>query len=148
MLYAIAGEGWERPYLERLAADEGVGHLVQFRGRSADDELTAYYQQCDLFALPNRQVGWDFEGFGIVLLEAQACARPAIVGRSGGAPETVVDGQTGCVVDCGQPETLAAATIALLDDPARRDGWEPRDAVMSSRRWTGACLPVRRPSNS
>jgi phosphatidylinositol alpha-1,6-mannosyltransferase len=72
VLYAIAGEGWERPMLEHLIAESDVADLVQFRGMPADAELVACYQQCDLFALPNRQVGWDFEGFGIVLLEAQS----------------------------------------------------------------------------
>jgi phosphatidyl-myo-inositol dimannoside synthase len=65
VLYAIAGEGWERPYLEQLVAEHGVGDVVQFRGVPADAELVECYQQCDLFALPNRQVGWDFEGFGM-----------------------------------------------------------------------------------
>ena len=83
VLYSIAGEGWERPLLENLVAGCGVADLVQFRGMPGDAELVACYQQCDLFALPNRQVGWDFEGFGIVLLEAQACGKPVIAGRSG-----------------------------------------------------------------
>ena len=83
VLYAIVGEGWERPYLESLVAELSVADLVQFRATPADDELIECYQQCDLFALPNRQVGWDFEGFGIVLLEAQACGKPVVTGQSG-----------------------------------------------------------------
>ena len=83
--YAIAGEGWELAYLQDLVRDLNVADLVQFCKVVSDDELIRCYQQCDLFALPNRQVGWDFEGFGIVLLEAQACGRAVIAGRSGGS---------------------------------------------------------------
>jgi phosphatidylinositol alpha-1,6-mannosyltransferase len=74
------------------------------------------YQQCDLFALPNRQVGWDFEGFGIVLLEAQACGKPVIAGRSGGTAETMVPSSTGELVPCETPEALAEATVRMLED--------------------------------
>ena len=53
-------------------------------GEPNDADLVNCYQQCDLFVLPNRQVGWDIEGFGMVLLEAQACGKPVIAGASGG----------------------------------------------------------------
>ena len=86
----------------------------------ADDELVECYQQCDLFALPNRQVGWDFEGFGIVLLEAQACAKPVIAGQSGGTSETIQAGRTGEVVPCESPGALAQATVAMLEQPQQR----------------------------
>jgi phosphatidylinositol alpha-1,6-mannosyltransferase len=86
----------------------------------ADDDLVNLYQQCDIFALPNRQVGWDFEGFGIALLEAQASGKPVIAGTSGGAPETLQPGQTGELVDGQSPDALADLTIALLDNPERR----------------------------
>ena len=120
VLYAIAGEGWERPYLEQLTRELGVTDTVSFVGTPGERELVQLYQQCDLFALPNRQVGWDFEGFGIVLLEAQACGRPVIAGRSGGTVETVLPGETGELVACESPEPLAAACAVLLGDPGRR----------------------------
>jgi phosphatidylinositol alpha-1,6-mannosyltransferase len=131
VLYSMIGEGWERPYLEALAAELHVGDAIEFRGTPADAELIDCYQQCDLFALPNRRVGWDFEGFGIALIEAQACGRPVIAGNSGGAPETLVPGGSGEVVACDEPEALAAATVALLNAPERR-------ATMGQcgRRWT------------
>jgi phosphatidylinositol alpha-1,6-mannosyltransferase len=120
VLYAIVGQGWEQAYLESLAAEHGVGDAVQFCGVPVDDALIELYQQCDLFALPNRQVGWDFEGFGIALIEAQACGKPVVAGASGGAPETVQPGVTGEVVACDDPVALAEAAAALLDAPARR----------------------------
>jgi phosphatidylinositol alpha-1,6-mannosyltransferase len=120
VLYAIIGEGWERPYLERLAADSGVADVVQFRGAPSDDELIACYQQCDLFVLPNRQVGWDFEGFGIALIEAQACGKPVVTGVSGGTRETLDVSRTGELVACETPGAVATAVADLLDDSARR----------------------------
>lgn len=120
VLYAIAGEGWERAGLEQLAADCGVCDIVQFCGAPSDDTLVTYYQQCDLFVLPNRRVGWDLEGFGIVALEAQACGKAVVVGDSGGAPETIQPGVTGEIVNAETPDRLAQVVIALLDDPPRR----------------------------
>jgi phosphatidyl-myo-inositol dimannoside synthase len=104
LLYSIAGEGWERAYLDQLVSEHNLHSWVQFRGTPNDRELLDCYQQCQLFALPNRQVGWDFEGFGIVLLEAQACGQPLLTGDSGGTIETLNPGSTGVVVDCTQPE--------------------------------------------
>jgi phosphatidylinositol alpha-1,6-mannosyltransferase len=137
VLYAIVGEGWERDYLDRLVADHGVADLVQFRGVPSDIELIQCYQQCDVFALPNRQVGWDFEGFGIVLLEAQACGKPVITGLSGGTCETLDPSRTGVLVQCETPEALADAVCAIFDDPARRAamGTEARDWVVRHFDW-------------
>lgn len=120
VLYAIVGEGWEQRELERLAAEQGVADAVRFMGVPDQDGLVRCYQQCDLFALPNRQVGWDFEGFGIVLLEAQACGRPVIAGESGGTAETMLPMETGARLPCTSPEPLAEACSALLEDPERR----------------------------
>lgn len=138
VLYAIAGEGWERPYLEQLAREQGVADVVQFLGVTSETDLLTGLQQCDLFALPNRQVGWDFEGFGIALIEAQACGRPVIAGNSGGAPETMVPGETGELLDCDEPDALAAAAIRLLNDPGGRErmGRAGRNWVVAQFAWT------------
>jgi len=119
VMYAIAGDGEERASLEALARSEGVEGHVQFLGEIADDELLQCYQQCDLFALPNRQVGHDIEGFGMVLVEAQACGKPVLAGASGGTAETMRIPETGRVVPCDGPDELAVAVADLLSDPAR-----------------------------
>jgi phosphatidyl-myo-inositol dimannoside synthase len=120
VFYAVAGDGEERGVLEDLARREGVADAVQFLGEPDDATLLTCYQQCDLFVLPNRQVGTDIEGFGMVLLEAQACGKPVLAGASGGTSETMRVGETGEIVDCSTPEPLAAAVIALLEDAPRR----------------------------
>ncbi len=116
VLYAIVGEGDERAALEALVAREGLGDHVQFLGEIEDADLVRCYQQCDLFVLANRQVGQDIEGFGMVLLEAQACAKAVIAGASGGTAETMRIPETGRVVPCERPHELAHAVTAMLSD--------------------------------
>jgi phosphatidylinositol alpha-1,6-mannosyltransferase len=118
--YAIVGGGEELEHLRKLARDTGVADAVQFLTDVSDDQLVQCYQQCDLFALPNRAVGSDIEGFGMVLLEAQASGKPVLAGNSGGTAETMDLGRTGLVVDCTSPAPLAAAVLGLLSDPQRR----------------------------
>ena len=120
VLYAIVGSGGERPALESLARREGVVGHVQFLGELPDDTLLHCYQQCDLFVLPNRQVGRDLEGFGIVLLEAQACGKPVVAGASGGTAETMRVPDTGRVVGDEDPRELSAVVVELLADYERR----------------------------
>ena len=119
VLYSVVGDGGERPRLEALAAREGLAGHVQFVGAVADGDLLPYYQQCDLFALPNRQEGQDIEGFGIVLVEAQACGKPVIAGASGGTAETMNSPETGCVVDCSTPALLGPLVAEWLADRPR-----------------------------
>lgn len=121
ILYAIVGDGPERANLREMVEREGQGAHVQFLGEVDDADAVHCYQQCDLFALPNRQVGLDIEGFGMVLLEAQACGRPVLAGASGGTAETMRPGETGRVVPCEEPEALAEAVIDLLTDPELLD---------------------------
>ena len=121
VLYAVAGEGRDRPRLEQLAADLGVTDAVQFRGAPNDQDLINCYQQCDLFTLPNRRAGCDIEGFGIVLLEAQSCGKPVIAGTSGGTAETMKIPETGTVTDCTIPDRLGEIVVEWLQDSSRRD---------------------------
>lgn len=121
VLYAIVGDGEERPALQELVARQGLGGHVQFLGALDDAAMVACYQQCDLFVLPNRQEGQDIEGFGMVLLEAQACGKPVLAGASGGTAETMEIPETGRVVPCEGPAALAAAVVAMLADRRELD---------------------------
>src|SRR5262249_17681185 len=109
LLYAIVGDGEERAALEHRVQQAGLGEHVRFHGAIDDAQLLQAYQQCDLFALPNRTVDGDFEGFGMVLLEAQACGRAVLAGNSGGTDEAVRAGATGVMVDCAAPAAVASA---------------------------------------
>jgi phosphatidylinositol alpha-1,6-mannosyltransferase len=121
VLYAIIGDGEERSTLEALVKQYKLEQHVQMMGEVDDATLIRCYQQCDLFALPNRTEGADIEGFGMVLVEAQACGRPVLAGDSGGTAETMRIGETGRIVDCSRPEPLAAALADLLSDHNRLD---------------------------
>jgi phosphatidylinositol alpha-1,6-mannosyltransferase len=115
----IVGTGPRRVALQRRGAELGLGASVTFAGEVAWADLPAYHAAADVFAMPcrTRLGGLDVEGLGIVYLEAQACGTPVVAGRSGGAPEAVVDGQTGHVVDGTDVEAVADAVADLLSDP-------------------------------
>lgn len=119
VLYAIAGSGEELESLRRLVADTGLGEHVQFLTNLDDQELAECYQQCDLFVLPNRDLDGDIEGFGMVLLEAQACGKPVIAGSTGGTAETMSTPETGLLVDVEEHQELVRVLTDLLIDPER-----------------------------
>ena len=119
ILYSIVGDGEERRPLEELVAAHGLAGHVQFLGEIDDDSMVRCYQQCDLFVLANRQVGQDIEGFGMVLLEAQACGKAVVAGASGGTAETMSVPETGRIVPCEESGELAALIAELLGDRPR-----------------------------
>jgi len=138
VLYAIVGDGERHEFLRALVEREGLTDHVQFLGELKDEKLLSCYQQCDLFVLPNRQVGNDIEGFGMVLLEAQACGRAVVAGDSGGTAETLRSPETGRIVSCDAPNQLAAVIIELLTHPDVRDrmGNTGRRWVVEQFDWT------------
>ncbi|MDD4863059.1 MAG: glycosyltransferase family 4 protein [Alishewanella agri] len=113
-LYVIVGNGEELPTLKQLVQQYKVEPYVQFKAEITDAELIQCYQQCDLFILPNRTEGNDIEGFGMVLVEAQAAGKPVIAGDSGGTRETMLVGTTGLIADCTSAQAIAAAVAELL----------------------------------
>ena len=116
ILYVIVGDGEELSRLKGLADEFEVEECVQFHTSIVDRDLIPFYQQSDLFVLPNRQVGSDIEGFGIVLLEAQACGLPVIAGASGGTKEAVDCGRSGYIIPCDNPFNLEECVMQLLSD--------------------------------
>ena len=119
ILYAIVGNGEQRSKLEQLVEELNLQDHVLFMSELSDAEMIQCYQQCDIFILPNRTVGRDIEGFGMVLVEAQACAKPVIAGNSGGTAETMLLEETGLIIDCTQPELIAQTLSTLLGDPEK-----------------------------
>jgi len=120
----LVGSGDPAPYRD-LARRLGVAEAVRFLADVPEDELRRLYHAADLFALLPRELPTgEMEGFGLVYLEAAACAKPSVGTRSGGVSEAVIDGHTGLLVDPGQPEEAARALLALLNDEdlARRLG--------------------------
>jgi phosphatidylinositol alpha-1,6-mannosyltransferase len=121
LMVLIGGEGRDRHRLEARARDRRAP--VRFLGRVPDDRLARLYGGADVFAMTcrNRWLGMEQEGFGIVFLEAAAAGVPQVAGRSGGADEAVVHGETGLVVDHpGDARAVAGALRTLLVDGHRR----------------------------
>ena len=85
----------------------------KFLGNLRDDKLPAVYHCADVFVLPSIQ-----EGQGIVLLEAQACAKPVVAFNIGGVNEAVRNGETGVLVKPGSTDELAEALLKLISDKA------------------------------
>ncbi|GGM64954.1 glycosyl transferase family 1 [Thermopolyspora flexuosa] len=133
----LVGGGPYRRTLERMIASLGLGGSVLVTGTVPWGRLPAYYDAGDVFAMPcrTRRWGMDVEGLGIVYLEASATGLPVVAGNSGGAPDAVVPGQTGLVVDGGSPDEVADALIGLLKDPAGARAMGERGRAWIEREW-------------
>jgi phosphatidyl-myo-inositol dimannoside synthase len=137
----IVGDGPERERLERLAA-RAPGDSIVFAGQVSERDLPRYYRAGDVFAMPcrTRLGGLEVEGWGNVFIEAAACARPVVVGDSGGARESLVPSETGLLVDGSNDDAVADAVASLLEDPARAEelGLAGRARVERSFTWERA----------
>ncbi|HEX5535148.1 MAG TPA: glycosyltransferase family 4 protein [Actinomycetales bacterium] len=135
----LVGDGPNRRSVERLVRDLGLQRDVVVAGRAPWAEVPAYYDAGDVFAMPTRTKlgGLEAEGLGICYLEAAATGLPVVAGDSGGAPDAVVDGENGFVVD-GRSEAQIAdrITTLLLDrDLAARFGKRGRQWVAEKWLW-------------
>jgi phosphatidylinositol alpha-1,6-mannosyltransferase len=133
----LVGDGPYRRHLESLAASHGVASSVRFTGSVPWEELPAHFDAGDVFAMPcrTRRRGLDVEGLGIVYLEASATGLPVIAGDSGGAPDAVLDGETGLVVGGRMVNAVADAVSALLRDPARGRAMGEKGRSWVEREW-------------
>jgi phosphatidylinositol alpha-1,6-mannosyltransferase len=120
--YRVVGDGPDRPRLLALAERYGVTSHIDFTGPAGPTDLPTLYAAADLFILASREdpTTADVEGFGLVLLEAQAAGTPVIAANSGGMPDALVPGETGLLVPPDDPSALAQAILDVLADPTRR----------------------------
>jgi phosphatidylinositol alpha-1,6-mannosyltransferase len=134
----LVGEGPRRKALEELIKKHRVSESVRFVGRVQYAELPAYLRLGDIFAMPSRSrfFGLEVEGLGIVYLEASAAGLPVIGGASGGAPDAVLDGETGLVVDGRDPAAIAEAAIALLKNPEKSTAMGRRGREWAVENWS------------
>lgn len=131
--YIIVGTGEFGEKLERMVVEMGLQNFVTFTGRVGDDEIVKFYQTCDLFVMPNRELAdRDTEGFGLVFLEANACMKTVIGGRAGGAVEAVKHETTGLLVDGNDPNEIASAVLRILKNPNLRLRMEKQGYKLAS----------------
>ena len=135
----LVGGGPDATRLRRLAAQHGVSGDVVLTGTVPWEELPAHYDAGDVFAMPcrSRFGGLEVEGLGVVYLEASATGLPVVGGRSGGAPDAVLEGVTGTSVDGVDVGQVADTVAARLADPdrSRTEGAAGRAWVEREWRW-------------
>jgi glycosyltransferase involved in cell wall biosynthesis len=112
----IAGEGQLKADLNGLARQLGVSDRVIIPGRVDEDTLAALYQECTFFSLLPRVVDGQFEGFGLVFLEAGVCGKPSVAADSGGVTNAVLDGKTGILVPPDDEMSAADALARMFNE--------------------------------
>lgn len=142
--YVIVGDGGERDSLQRLASELCLEGVVQFEGEVPDNALPAYFAACDVFVLPTHVEPHDFEGFGIVYLEAAAAGKPAVGGRNGGVPEAIAEDETGVLVSGDDVDELGRVLKALCESEELRLrlGRAARVRVLRDFTWERAAAAV------
>jgi len=113
----IVGDGPQRSEYEQLTKDLGIDHVTTFTGRVPNDKVPEYINKMDVFGVPSTE---DSESFGVAAVESMACGVPVVVSNVGGLPEVVIEGKTGFVVPKENPEELAKAMMALVEDEEKR----------------------------
>jgi len=132
--HVVIGMGDDREHLLRVAEEHGVHDRVHLLGHVSYEDLPRWYAACDVFAMPNRDIAGDTEGFGLVFLEAASAGRPALAGIAGGTGSAIVHGVTGLRVDGEDLQAIAAALARLLGNraEAQQMGRNGRARVLES----------------
>ncbi len=130
----LVGSGDDVPSLRRHARSKGLEGVVKFHGALTGQALVERYRHATLVVLPSTTAA---ESFGMVLLEAAACGRPAVASRVGGIPSAVLDGETGLLVPPGDAEALGEAVTVILndDDLARALGTRAAERAKAEFSW-------------
>lgn len=134
----IVGEGPYKEELVGIAKKLGIEDKVRFIGRLQYDDLPRYLRLGDIFAMPSRSrfFGLEVEGLGIVYLEASSTGIPVLGGASGGAPDAVIHGQTGFVVDGRDVSAIAASAVAMLSNPELLQKMGSRGREWAVEKWS------------
>jgi phosphatidylinositol alpha-1,6-mannosyltransferase len=135
----FVGVGPHLEYIHKRAIQLGVLSNISFLGRVPYQEIPQFISLGEIFAMPSRSrlAGLEVEGLGIVYLEASACGLPVVGGKSGGAPDALLEGETGFAVDGRNPSDVADAILRLLRDPqlAAAMGKSGREWIIENWEW-------------
>ena len=137
VVYLIVGGGLDFGRLSKIIDENKLSQFVYIISKVDDQSLAAYYQLCDIFVMPAKQIDWDFEGFGIVYLEANSFGKPVIGAKSGGVPEAIIDNQTGLLVEPDNVDQLVEKINQLLtqNDLAKQLGLQGMQRVINDFDW-------------
>ncbi|MBN1779470.1 MAG: glycosyltransferase family 4 protein, partial [Candidatus Buchananbacteria bacterium] len=135
--YLIVGNGPDFMRLEKIIVNKKAGQFVRVINQVDDQLLAAYYQACDFLVMPARQIDYDFEGFGIVYLEANGFGKPVIGAKSGGVAEAIIDGQTGFLIEPDNLDQLVEKINQFLNQPdlAKKLGLQGLQRVIDDFDW-------------
>ena len=119
--YCLAGLPTEKDKLQKLAAELGVTEHVHFIGRLDSETLVCALNACDVFVMTSRHASnGSFEGYGIAVVEAALCGKPAVVSNNSGLAEAIAEGETGFGVPENNEIATANAILKLLQDDGLR----------------------------
>ncbi len=138
LVYLIAGTGDDEDRLKQLSDDLGVEKAICFLGFVGDELLPSLYNLADIVIMPNRETAsGDVEGFGMVFIEANACGKPVIAGKSGGTESSVIHGKTGFLVDGTNLNEISDTILRLLEDDGllRKLGHNGRERAVKEFDW-------------
>lgn len=134
LYYFIAGKGPDDDYLRERAKDS---KNIVFLGPLSENDKWLWLNACDVFITVSREIEGDFEGFGIVYLEANVCGKPVIAGDSGGVRDAVEGAISGIIIDSNNTERIASSIIRLAEDKNLRDklGQQGKDRATKEFNW-------------
>lgn len=136
--YLMSGLPVRKAELYSLAKSLGVEDRILFLGRVDQETLVAAYNTCDVFVMTSRQtLSGEFEGYGIAVIEAALCEKPAVVSAGAGLEEAIVADETGLVVPEDDIPATARAIVQLLTDSqlSRRLGRQARARALKFQNW-------------
>ncbi len=136
--YYLIGTGPDETYLKELARSFKVNERVHFLGAVSDETKQAWLDLCQVLVMPARQIDYDFEGFGIVFLEANLASKPVIAGNSGGIADAVEHNLSGFLVDPLNPQEIKDYLMQLKSSPSQCAtlGQAGRERAIKQFNWT------------
>ena len=140
----IAGDGPQSRDLKELAESEFINKSVSFLTNVPDKHLPALYSGAGLFAMTPKELPGDYEGFGIVYIEAAACGVPSLGTSTGGVPEAVVDGETGLIAEPDNVQSVKDKLEKLIEseDLRNRMGSAAKERAWKNFRWSDRIRPL------
>jgi phosphatidylinositol alpha-1,6-mannosyltransferase len=135
--YVIAGIGQDADYLDGLIREHNLQDAVHRIGAVNEADLPRWLNACDVFAMPNRDINGDNEGFGMVFIEAAACGKPSLAGDAGGTGSAVLHEITGIRIDGTSVLAVSNGLRKMLmpDNSATTLGQHALDRVKSEFTW-------------
>jgi len=148
LVYVIGGAGPDEEYLKQLANSfpQQIKSRIIFLGKTTEEEKWTWFNLCNTFIMPSRNIEGDFEGFGIVYLEANLAGKPVIAGDSGGVRDAVIDGVNGILVNPENLEDIIEAIVTLVKNKevSQKLGEQGRERVIKEFSWENKIEEVKK----